>query len=190
MTTPRIRATVLRHPRRADARPPGARYRVDETDDGFQGEEGTFTICSFWLVSALCEIGEVHKARKLCAKLLSLAGPLELYAEEIDAHSGQHLDNFPSGVHPPPRSSMRSSMSSRSKPRVRAPPTADARGTVAFGRHVHQQSRAHDDCPPLPDRTRRSQRVTAEAPLQVSPVTFARWAMPRPSPGAAKRCGT
>jgi alpha,alpha-trehalase len=71
------------------------RYRVDETDDGFQGEEGTFTICSFWLVSALCEIGEAHKARKLCAKLLSLAGPLELYAEEIDAHSGQHLGNFP-----------------------------------------------------------------------------------------------
>ncbi len=71
------------------------RYRVEETDDGFHGEEGTFTICSFWLVSALCEIGEFNKARKLCAKLLSFAGPLELYAEEIDAHSGQHLGNFP-----------------------------------------------------------------------------------------------
>jgi GH15 family glucan-1,4-alpha-glucosidase len=71
------------------------RYKVDETDDGFTGEEGTFTICSFWLVSALCEIGELHKAHKLCAKLLSFAGPLELYGEEIDAHSGQHLGNFP-----------------------------------------------------------------------------------------------
>ena len=71
------------------------RYKVEETDDGFAGEEGTFTICSFWLVSALCEIGELRKAHKLCAKLLSFAGPLELYGEEIDAHSGQHLGNFP-----------------------------------------------------------------------------------------------
>ena len=71
------------------------RYRVEETDDGFSGEEGSFTICSFWLVSALCEIGEYHRARKLCAKLLSFAGPLNLYGEEIDPHTGQHLGNFP-----------------------------------------------------------------------------------------------
>jgi GH15 family glucan-1,4-alpha-glucosidase len=71
------------------------RYRVEETDDGFSGAEGSFTICSFWLVSALCEIGDYDKARRLCARLLSLAGPLELYAEEIDVHSGAHLGNFP-----------------------------------------------------------------------------------------------
>ena len=71
------------------------RYRVEETDDGFSGAEGSFTICSFWLVSALCEIGERERGRELCAKLLSFAGPLELYAEEIDAHSGQQLGNFP-----------------------------------------------------------------------------------------------
>ena len=71
------------------------RYKVEETDDGFAGEEGTFTICSFWLVSALCEIGEVERARSLCGKLLSFAGPLDLYAEELDAHTGAHLGNFP-----------------------------------------------------------------------------------------------
>jgi GH15 family glucan-1,4-alpha-glucosidase len=71
------------------------RYRVEETDDGFSGEEGTFTICSFWLVSALTEIGEVSRARGLCEKLLSGASPLLLYAEEIDAHTGRHLGNFP-----------------------------------------------------------------------------------------------
>ncbi len=71
------------------------RYRIDETDDGFSGEEGTFTICSFWLVSALVEIGEVDRARALCAKLLSFASPLGLYAEEIDPHTGHHLGNFP-----------------------------------------------------------------------------------------------
>jgi len=68
---------------------------VEETDDGLTGEEGTFTICSFWLVSALCEIGEVARARRLCEKLLSYASPLHLYAEEVDPHTGRHLGNFP-----------------------------------------------------------------------------------------------
>ena len=58
-------------------------------------DEGTFTICSFWLVSALCEIGEVERARRLCEKLLSYASPLQLYAEEIDPETGRHLGNFP-----------------------------------------------------------------------------------------------
>jgi GH15 family glucan-1,4-alpha-glucosidase len=71
------------------------RYRVDETDDGLSGEEGSFAICSFWLVSALVEIGEVRRARDLCDKLLSYASPLGLYAEEIDPRSGRHLGNFP-----------------------------------------------------------------------------------------------
>jgi len=92
---PRIRATVLAIADELTVHGLVLRYRVEETDDGFSGEEGSFTICSFWLVSALCEIGEYQKARKLCAKLLSFAGPLELYGEEIDPHTGQHLGNFP-----------------------------------------------------------------------------------------------
>jgi alpha,alpha-trehalase len=71
------------------------RYKVEETDDGLIGEEGTFTICSFWLVSALSEIGEHSLARDLCQKLLGYASPLHLYAEEIDPRSGRHLGNFP-----------------------------------------------------------------------------------------------
>ena len=71
------------------------RYRVEHTDDGLEGEEGTFTICSFWLVTALAQIGETDRARALCEKLLSFASPLLLYAEEIDAESGRHLGNFP-----------------------------------------------------------------------------------------------
>ena len=92
---PRIRATVLAIANELTEDGLVLRYRTEQTDDGFTGEEGSFTICSFWLVSALCEIGEYHRARKLCAKLLSFAGPLELYAEEIDPHTGQHLGNFP-----------------------------------------------------------------------------------------------
>ncbi|CCH77568.1 Glycoside hydrolase [Nostocoides japonicum T1-X7] len=71
------------------------RYRVEHTDDGLSGEEGTFTICSFWLVSAFALIGDLDRARRLCEKLFSLASPLGLYAEEIDAASGRHLGNFP-----------------------------------------------------------------------------------------------
>jgi alpha,alpha-trehalase len=92
---PRIRATVLAIADELTVDGLVLRYRVDETDDGFSGEEGTFTICSFWLVSALSEIGETKRAHELCAKLLSFAGPLDLYAEEIDAHTGRHLGNFP-----------------------------------------------------------------------------------------------
>jgi GH15 family glucan-1,4-alpha-glucosidase len=71
------------------------RYRVDETEDGLHGEEGTFTICSFWLVSALSEIGEADRARELCEKLLAVAGPLRLYGEELEPRSHAHLGNFP-----------------------------------------------------------------------------------------------
>jgi GH15 family glucan-1,4-alpha-glucosidase len=91
----RIRDTVLAV---ADELTEGGlvlRYRVDETDDGFSGEEGSFTICSFWLVSALVEVGELSRARGLCEKLLSYASPLALYAEQIDPITGRHLGNFP-----------------------------------------------------------------------------------------------
>jgi alpha,alpha-trehalase len=71
------------------------RYRVEETDDGLHGEEATFTICSFWLASALSEIGEREAAREMCERLLNQAGPLGLYAEELDPRTGQHWGNFP-----------------------------------------------------------------------------------------------
>ncbi len=92
---PRIRATVLAIADELTEEGLVLRYRVDETDDGLSGEEGTFTICSFWLVSALSEIGEHRRARDLCEKVLSYASPLLLYAEEIDPRSGRHLGNFP-----------------------------------------------------------------------------------------------
>ncbi|HKH78971.1 MAG TPA: glycoside hydrolase family 15 protein [Solirubrobacteraceae bacterium] len=71
------------------------RYRTEETDDGQSGEEGTFLICSFWLVSALSEIGERREAEHLCERLLAYASPLGLYGEELEASSGRHLGNYP-----------------------------------------------------------------------------------------------
>jgi len=92
---PRVRATVLAIAEELTADGLVLRYNLEETDDGLPGSEGSFTICSFWLVSALAEIGEHRRARDLCEKVLSYASPLMLYAEEIDPDSGRHLGNFP-----------------------------------------------------------------------------------------------
>jgi GH15 family glucan-1,4-alpha-glucosidase len=70
------------------------RMRPDDDDD-FAVEGETFTVCSFWLVSALAEIGQVERAREGCERLLALASPLGLYAEHLDPDSGRHLGNFP-----------------------------------------------------------------------------------------------
>ena len=91
----RIKATVLAIADELTEDDLVLRYKVDTTDTGFAGKEGTFTICSWWLVSALAMIGETDRARALCKKLLSYAGPLNLYAEEIDTSTGEHLGNFP-----------------------------------------------------------------------------------------------
>ena len=91
----RVRATVLAVANELNDHGLILRYRVDQTDDGLHGVEGTFLICSFWLVSALAEIGEGERARELCEQLLAHASPLQLYAEELDARSGRHLGNFP-----------------------------------------------------------------------------------------------
>jgi alpha,alpha-trehalase len=71
------------------------RYKTNETDDGLSGKEGTFLICSFWLVSALAIIGEQQAALDLMERLLRISSPLGLYAEEFDAPTGRHLGNFP-----------------------------------------------------------------------------------------------
>lgn len=92
---PRVRATVLAIADELTENGLVLRYRTETTEDGLSGEEGTFTMCSFWLVSALVEIGELQRARHLCERLLGYAGPLRLYAEQIDPYSGRHLGNFP-----------------------------------------------------------------------------------------------
>jgi GH15 family glucan-1,4-alpha-glucosidase len=92
---PRVRATVMAIADELTENGLVLRYRTEETDDGLSGREGTFLICSFWLVSAMAEIGELTRARELCERLLGYASPLGLYAEEIDPRTGRHLGNFP-----------------------------------------------------------------------------------------------
>jgi len=73
------------------------RYRAAEglNADGLQGEEGTFVICTFWLVSALAQAGEVERAEALFDQLAGYANDLGLLAEEIDTATGEQLGNFP-----------------------------------------------------------------------------------------------
>jgi GH15 family glucan-1,4-alpha-glucosidase len=91
----RLRATVLAIADELTDNGFVLRYRTDETDDGLAGREGSFVICSFWLVSALALIGETQRARDLMERLVKAASPLGLYAEELDGATGRHLGNFP-----------------------------------------------------------------------------------------------
>jgi alpha,alpha-trehalase len=92
---PRLRATVLAVADELSEHGFVQRYRTDQTDDGLSGKEGSFVICSFWLVSALAIVGQTRRARELMERLVTAASPLGLYAEEFDVETGRHLGNFP-----------------------------------------------------------------------------------------------
>ncbi len=71
------------------------RYRADATDDGLTGEEGTFIMCSFWLVECLAMIGEVEKAQMLFDRLLDIRNDVGLLSEEYDTVHHRMLGNMP-----------------------------------------------------------------------------------------------
>ncbi len=70
------------------------RYNNHETPDGLDGHEGTFNICTFWLVEALTRSGQLDEARLMFEQMLGYANHLGLYAEET-GHHGEGLGNFP-----------------------------------------------------------------------------------------------
>ena len=71
------------------------RYDLDATDDGVEGDEGAFLLCSFWLADALAHVGRLEEAQRWFERLLAFASPLGLYAEEADTRTGELLGNFP-----------------------------------------------------------------------------------------------
>lgn len=93
-TDPRMRSTI--EAVQSDlTSPQGFVYRYKGFDDGLEGGEGTFTICSFWLVSNLIKLGELEQARRLFETLAAFANDLGLLSEEIDPDTGEMLGNFP-----------------------------------------------------------------------------------------------
>ncbi len=96
-TDPRMRLTIEAIASELTQEGLVLRYRNDEglNADGLRGEEGTFVICSFWLVSCLAKAGEVDRARALFDRLTGFANDLGLLAEEIDVAGGELLGNFP-----------------------------------------------------------------------------------------------
>jgi GH15 family glucan-1,4-alpha-glucosidase len=94
---PRMRSTIEAIARDLTEGGLVLRYRNEEglNADGLVGEEGTFVICSFWLVSCLAKAGEVERAEELFAQLSGYANDLGLLAEEIDTASDEQLGNFP-----------------------------------------------------------------------------------------------
>ncbi len=74
------------------------RYRTAKAaGDGLPGNEGTFSMCSFWYARCLAEAGDLKKARFIFEKALGYANHLGLYAEQLGP-SGEHLGNFPQGI--------------------------------------------------------------------------------------------
>lgn len=71
------------------------RYRAEHTDDGLTGGEGTFIICTFWLVDNLSMQGRIDEARSLFERLLGYASHLGLFSEEVDSEKNVALGNFP-----------------------------------------------------------------------------------------------
>jgi alpha,alpha-trehalase len=96
-TDPRMRSTIDAIADQLTVDDLVLRYRNEQglNADGLTGEEGTFVICSFWLVSALAKAGEVDRAQALFDKLAGYANDLGLLAEEIDTANGELLGNFP-----------------------------------------------------------------------------------------------
>jgi GH15 family glucan-1,4-alpha-glucosidase len=70
------------------------RYNVEASPDGLEGEEGTFSMCTFWYVEALARAGRIDEARLVFEKMLTYANHLGLYSEEIGP-TGEALGNFP-----------------------------------------------------------------------------------------------
>ena len=94
-TDPRMQSTIEQIQSRLVSDALVFRYLQEEAaPDGLPGQEGTFTLCSFWLVEALTRAGRLEEARLIFEKILSYANHLGLYAEELSV-TGEHLGNFP-----------------------------------------------------------------------------------------------
>lgn len=78
---------------KAEVEGPGG--KANTAVDGLPGSEGTFIACAFWLIDNLCYLGRIEEARHRFEQILGFAGPLGLFAEEVDPDTGEQLGNYP-----------------------------------------------------------------------------------------------
>ena len=93
-TDPRLLATLDRTLEELVSDSLVYRYNPNLTPDGLEGDEGTFSMCTFWLVECLTRAGRLDEARLIFEKMLTYANHLGLYGEQIGL-SGEALGNFP-----------------------------------------------------------------------------------------------
>jgi GH15 family glucan-1,4-alpha-glucosidase len=93
-TDPRVRSTVLAVARELTTADGELVYRY-RGPDGLEGDEGAFSICTFWLAQALAQIGEREQGERIFRRMLRHANHVGLYSEEIDPVTGDFLGNFP-----------------------------------------------------------------------------------------------
>jgi GH15 family glucan-1,4-alpha-glucosidase len=91
---PRVHSTVRAVARELTTMDGELVYRYRHAD-GLEGEEGAFSICTFWLAQALAMIGERERAERVFRRMLRHANHVGLYSEEIDPLTGEFLGNFP-----------------------------------------------------------------------------------------------
>jgi GH15 family glucan-1,4-alpha-glucosidase len=93
-TDPRVHSTVRAIARELTTVDGELVYRYRHSD-GMEGQEGAFSICTFWLAQALAMIGEKERAERVFRRMLRHANHVGLYSEEIDPATGDFLGNFP-----------------------------------------------------------------------------------------------
>jgi len=91
----RMRSTVRRMRSELTVNGLLRRYPADLTDDGFDSEEGVFTMCTLWLVGYLTFVGELDEAQALFERVLECGNHLGLFSEMTNASTGEALGNFP-----------------------------------------------------------------------------------------------
>ena len=92
---PRMEATILRIQQELSVNGLVRRYLPWQVDDGLASDEGTFTMCTLWLVGCLIQLGHLEEAQRLFEKVISLRNHVELFSEMVDAESGEFLGNYP-----------------------------------------------------------------------------------------------
>jgi GH15 family glucan-1,4-alpha-glucosidase len=92
---PQMESTILRIQRDLSTNGLVRRYLPSQADDGLGTDEGTFTMCTFWLVGCLVKLGRLDEAQALFERIISLSNHVGLFSEMMDPESGEFLGNYP-----------------------------------------------------------------------------------------------